>query len=124
MKKRYLNAMSLVQRYGKPDIFLTITCNAKWIEIKKELAERELVQDRPDLVSRIFRAKFVDLTKLIKGKNFFGVVATMIDVIEFQKRGLPQAHFLIILKPKSKITQPERSTVLYVQRYLRYLTYT
>ena len=27
MKKRYLNATALVQRYGKPDIFLTITCN-------------------------------------------------------------------------------------------------
>ena len=29
----------------------------------------------------------------------------MIHVIEFQKRGLPHAHFLIILQPQSKITQ-------------------
>ena len=27
IKKRYLNEMALVQRYGKPDVFYTITCN-------------------------------------------------------------------------------------------------
>ena len=65
MKKRYLNAMALVQRYGKPDIFLTITCNTNWVEIQQELAEGELAQDRPDLVSRIFRAKLFALKKII-----------------------------------------------------------
>ena len=30
MKKRYLNAMALMQRYGKLDIFLKITCNENW----------------------------------------------------------------------------------------------
>ncbi|KAK9733325.1 hypothetical protein RND81_04G060000 [Saponaria officinalis] len=28
MKKRYLNAMSLVQKYGKPDLFIIMTCNS------------------------------------------------------------------------------------------------
>ena len=27
MRRRYLDAMSLVQKYGKSDIFLTMTCN-------------------------------------------------------------------------------------------------
>ena len=27
MRHRYFDAMALVQRFGKPDIFLTITCN-------------------------------------------------------------------------------------------------
>ena len=70
MKKRYLNAMALAQRYGKSDIFLTITCNPNWIEIKEELAEGEIAQDRPDLVSRIFRAKLVFLKKSLRKKNF------------------------------------------------------
>ena len=42
MKKRYLNVMALVQRYDKPDIFLTINYNANWVEIKQEPAEGEL----------------------------------------------------------------------------------
>ncbi|GAA0185094.1 hypothetical protein LIER_32382 [Lithospermum erythrorhizon] len=40
--------------------------------------------------------------KLTSGE-IFGEVASKIHVIEFQKRGLPQAHFLIILKPHSKL---------------------
>ena len=34
MRRRYLDAMTLVQRYGKPDIFLTMTCNPMWKEIQ------------------------------------------------------------------------------------------
>ena len=103
MKKRYLNAMALVQRYGKPDVFLTINCNPNWIEIKQELAESEIAQDRLELVSRIIRAKLVVLKKKLKDEKLFGEPVAMIQVVEFQKRGLPHAHFLIILQPSSKI---------------------
>ncbi|XP_056698246.1 uncharacterized protein [Spinacia oleracea] len=103
LKKRYLNAMALVQRCGKPESFVTMTCNPNWPEIKQELGIGEEGQNRPDLVSRIFRAKLLALKKQIMEKHVFGKVAAMIYVVEFQKRGLPHAHFLIILKPKFKI---------------------
>ncbi|KAK9733811.1 hypothetical protein RND81_04G093900 [Saponaria officinalis] len=106
MKKRYLNAMSLVQRYGKPDLFITITCNPNWPEIKQELGPGEESQNRQDLVARIFRAKLIAVKKLIMEKKCFGEVAAMIYVVEFQKRGLPHAHLLIILKPNFKIKCP------------------
>ena len=97
MRRRYLDAMALVQRFGKPDLFLTMTCNPSWEEIIKELEPGQLPQDRPDLVARVFKAKLEDLKDLIFKKNFFGEVAAHVHVIEFQKRGLPHAHFLIIL---------------------------
>ncbi|XP_021761301.1 uncharacterized protein LOC110726143 [Chenopodium quinoa] len=50
MKRRYLNTMALVQKYGKPDLFVTMTCKANWAEIKAELELGETAQDRPDLV--------------------------------------------------------------------------
>ncbi|XP_021725783.1 uncharacterized protein LOC110692998 [Chenopodium quinoa] len=106
MKRRYLNAMALVQRFGKPDLFLTITCNANWPEIKAELAPGETAQNRPELFARIFRSKLICLKKQIMKKQIFGKVAAMIYVIEFQKRGLPHAHFLIILKPDYKLKTP------------------
>ncbi|XP_021723374.1 uncharacterized protein LOC110690793 [Chenopodium quinoa] len=106
LKKRYLNAMALVQRFGKPDLFITMTCNANWPEIKQELAVGEKAQDRPDIVVRIFTAKVLALKHLIKKKKIFGDVAAMIYVIEFQKRGLPHAHFLIILNQDYKIKCP------------------
>ena len=37
MRRRYMDAMALVQRFGKPDIFLIMTCNPNWLEIKQEL---------------------------------------------------------------------------------------
>ncbi|XP_021759200.1 uncharacterized protein LOC110724112 [Chenopodium quinoa] len=69
-KRRYLNAMALVQRYRKPDLFVTITCNANWPGIKVELLLGETAQDRPDLVARIFRAKLLVLKKEIMEKKY------------------------------------------------------
>ncbi|GJR98056.1 uncharacterized protein Tco_0270230 [Tanacetum coccineum] len=34
MRRRFLDAMTLVQDEGKPDIFLTMTCNPNWPEIQ------------------------------------------------------------------------------------------
>ena len=34
MRKRYMDAKALVQRFGKQDIFLTMTCNPNWPKIK------------------------------------------------------------------------------------------
>lgn len=67
--KKGINAMALVQRYVKPDIFLIITCNPNLIEIKDKLAKRE---NRPYVVSRIFQAKIVVLKKQLKEKKFRG----------------------------------------------------
>jgi hypothetical protein len=50
MRKRYMDAMALVQRFGKLDIFLTMTCNPNWDEIKHELYPGQSPQDHPDLV--------------------------------------------------------------------------
>ncbi|XP_074299985.1 uncharacterized protein LOC141631181 [Silene latifolia] len=108
MRRRYLNAMALVQKYGKPDLFITMTCNPNWPEIKAELSPGEEAHNRSDLVARVFHAKLTMLRKQIKEKQIFGEVAAMINVVEFQKRGLPHAHFLIILKPAYKITAPEK----------------
>ncbi|GJT62834.1 putative reverse transcriptase domain-containing protein [Tanacetum coccineum] len=45
----------------KPDIFHTMTCNPNWPEIQTELLPGQAALDRPDLVSRVFRAKLEDL---------------------------------------------------------------
>ncbi|XP_027171842.1 uncharacterized protein LOC113771461 [Coffea eugenioides] len=107
MRRRYLDAMALVQKYGKPDIFLTMTCNPMWKEIQDNLQFKEKLQDRPDLLSRVFRAKFEMLKAELLDKKIFGEVAACVYVIEFQKRGFPHAHLLLILKPQFKLLNPE-----------------
>ncbi|XP_019181597.1 PREDICTED: uncharacterized protein LOC109176597 [Ipomoea nil] len=108
MKRRYMDAMSLVQRFGKPDLFLTMTCNPNWPEIKELLYYNDEAQNRPDLLARVFRARFEEMKDDILKKKIFGEVAAYTYVIEFQKRGLPHAHFLLILRGSHKITSPNQ----------------
>ena len=30
MRRRYVDAMALVQKFGRPDLFITMTCNTQW----------------------------------------------------------------------------------------------
>jgi hypothetical protein len=105
--RRYLDAMALVRKYGKPDIFLTMTCNPNWEEIKNELKSHQTPQDRPDLVVRVFRAKLEEMKKQLFEEHILGVVKACTYVVEFQKRGLPHPHFLLIMNEKYKLTCPE-----------------
>ncbi|XP_021755007.1 uncharacterized protein LOC110720312 [Chenopodium quinoa] len=82
LRSRYLNAITLVQRFGKSDLFITITCNPNWPEIKQELAPGELAQNRPDLIARVFHAKLIALKKQIMEEKIFGEVAALIYVVE------------------------------------------
>ncbi|XP_074266852.1 uncharacterized protein LOC141590142 [Silene latifolia] len=85
-RRRYLSSMAVVQRYGKPDIFLTMTCNPRWPEIERELSPFEEAQNKPDLISRVFRAKLFVLKKDICVRKIFGHVAGYVYVVEFQKK--------------------------------------
>ncbi|KAF1879793.1 hypothetical protein Lal_00039663 [Lupinus albus] len=48
---RYEDGMAIVLNDGKPNIFLTMTCNPSWSEITSELQEFQTAQDRPDLTT-------------------------------------------------------------------------
>ena len=98
--------MALVQKYGKPDIFLTMTCNPNWDEILNELEPGQTPQDRAELIVRIFRAKLEDLKIQLFKKHMLGKVAAYTYVVEFQRRGLPHAHFLLIMEGRYKLTCP------------------
>ncbi|RCV21779.1 hypothetical protein SETIT_4G164800v2 [Setaria italica] len=106
--RRYLDAMALVRKYGKPDIFLTMTCNPNWEEITNELEFGQTPQDRPDLVVHVFRAKLEEMKKQLLEEHILGKVKAYTYVVEFQKRGLPHAHFLLIMTRKYKLTCPEQ----------------
>ncbi|XP_029151589.1 uncharacterized protein [Arachis hypogaea] len=107
MTQRYEDGMAIVLKEGKPDIFLTMTCNPSWTEITSELNPVQTPQDRPDLTTRIFRAKFEQLKEDVISKGVLGKVKSYIYVTEFQKRGLPHVHMLLILENNDKLIDPE-----------------
>jgi hypothetical protein len=61
MHSRFQDAMACVRKYGKPHLFITMTCNPTWKEIEDELLPGQKVEDRPDLVARVFQLKFLAL---------------------------------------------------------------
>ena len=81
-----MDVMVLVQTFGKPDIFLTITCNPNWPKIKQELRNNDEIQNRPDLIARIFRVELEELKIDLFKKQIFGPIIAYIYVIEFQNR--------------------------------------
>jgi hypothetical protein len=102
MGQLYQDAMARVHKFGKPDLFVTFTCNPKWKEITDVLLSRQTTKDRFKLVTHVFNLKLDALLRDIKD-SVLGNVIAKIWVIEFQKRGLPHGHILLILDETSKL---------------------
>jgi hypothetical protein len=100
------DAMARVCKFGKLDLFVMFTYNPKWKEITYALLLGQTIKDRLELVTRVFNLKFDTLLKDIKD-GVVGNVIAKIWVIEFQKRGLPHAHILLILDEASKLRTVE-----------------
>ena len=107
MHQNYCDAMSIVRKYGKPDFFITMTANPSWPEITAQLRPGESSSGRPDLVARVFHMKFRALMDDLIENQVLGSVAAYTWVIEFQKRGLPHAHLLLIMRSESKPRSPD-----------------
>ena len=100
---KFQGALAIMRKFGKPDFFITMTCNPCWDEIKQELPAGAIAQDRPDITSRVFKLKKDQLIQDLKAGNVLGKVASIIYTIEYQKRGLPHCHILLTLANESKI---------------------
>jgi hypothetical protein len=84
MQQRYHDAMAIVRKFGKPDLFITMTCNPKWEEIERELYDGMSAQDRADLTARVFKSKLEELLDEIEKKGIVGRRVASMYVIEFQ----------------------------------------
>ena len=74
MHERQQDAMSYVRLYGHPDLFITVTTNPKWIEIRDSLLPGQDPPDCPDIVARVFRLKVLKLVDMLKCEMVFGKV--------------------------------------------------
>uniref|UniRef100_A0A1I8BYJ3 Helitron_like_N domain-containing protein n=1 Tax=Meloidogyne hapla TaxID=6305 RepID=A0A1I8BYJ3_MELHA len=72
VEKHIQDAMSLVRKFGKPDLFVTMTCNSQWDEILENLYKGQVPSDRPDLVDRVFFLKVKALLNEITKVKIFG----------------------------------------------------
>ena len=55
--QNYQDAIAIVRSTGKPDLFITMTCNPNWREIEDNLLPGQQPSDRPDICTRVFHLK-------------------------------------------------------------------
>ena len=94
------NALCLVSEYGRPTLFITLTCNPYWDEIKEMLLEGETAYDRADITCKVFHAKLDSFMHNLRKGKYFGPcheIVYEVRVIEYQQRGLPHAHLVVQL---------------------------
>ena len=104
---RYHNGMAIVKKYKKPTFFITMTCNPHWPEIVNHLGIGQTAQDRPDLVARVFKQQKDQLMNdLVKG-DLLGKHIAHLAVVEWQKRGLPHVHILLIVADQDDLRTSE-----------------
>ncbi|CAN6885731.1 unnamed protein product [Brassica oleracea] len=87
--EKYHDAMAICREYGSPDLFITMTVNPNWREIREhlEIYSGDSPNDRPDIECRPYTAA--------------------LHRIEFQKRGLPHAHILLWFGKSSRTPSSE-----------------
>jgi hypothetical protein len=89
MQQQFQDAMTIVNRHEKPDLFKTFTCNPKWPEITEHLLGGQTAADRPDLTTRVFVAKLKSLMDDLLMYHVLGKVY-------FHAATLMQHPFLIV----------------------------
>ncbi|XP_076933391.1 uncharacterized protein LOC143599263 [Bidens hawaiensis] len=105
MYKHYQDALANCRVHGKPQYFITFTCNVKWPEITRYSSRFPSLKssDRPDIIARVFQIKLRLFLKFIKANKIFGEIVADLYTVEFQKRGLPHCHILLWVSPSCRI---------------------
>ena len=107
MQQLCQDALAINRHFGGGDLFITMTANPAWPEIKDALLHGQQAAERPDVITRVFHMKLHSLIQDIKD-GVLGDINGFLYTIEFQKRGLPHAHIIVFLKPHAKLRTPEQ----------------
>uniref|UniRef100_A0A1I7U5B6 ATP-dependent DNA helicase n=1 Tax=Caenorhabditis tropicalis TaxID=1561998 RepID=A0A1I7U5B6_9PELO len=109
-----MSAVTVSNKLGSPDLFLTFTGNPGWQEIKEECQRLKCQwSDIPEYVNTVFKTKFEMFLedvigqkkksfarngRVIREAGIFGDVKWYTYSVEFQQRGMPHVHLLLALE--------------------------
>ncbi|XP_049301813.1 uncharacterized protein LOC125775357 isoform X1 [Bactrocera dorsalis] len=68
------DAMTYMLNYGRPDLFLTFTCNPKWPDITNLLHNGQSPSDRHEVTARVFKQKLRCLMDFITKQRVYSTV--------------------------------------------------
>ncbi|MCO5607190.1 hypothetical protein L7F22_061383 [Adiantum nelumboides] len=95
MHQLYQDAMAIIRKRGKLDLFITFTCNPGWKEIVDTLLPGQTSNNPLDLTPRVFYQKFKDLMGLLIKGETFGVIEGDYNVF---KRGVADQFYDVLHK--------------------------
>jgi len=81
MQQRKQDAMVYVAKNGRLDIFITMTCNSNWSEIKSCLSQHSKPQYRNNIITRVFHLKIKKLVDLIVKDYIFKILNLVLNQI-------------------------------------------
>ncbi|XP_018460165.2 uncharacterized protein LOC108831095 [Raphanus sativus] len=89
--EKYYDAMAIFRDFGNPDLFITMTANPNWPEIKDHLARYggDSPNDRPDIECRVFKMKLDQLLKDFKKGTFFKPTPSSEEIDDIISAELP-----------------------------------
>ena len=71
----YFDGMRICSHVGFPNLFITLTCNPNWPEIRRLLMPLNLkATDRPDILSRVFKLKYEQMLSDLTKNHLLGKV--------------------------------------------------
>lgn len=103
----FQDSMVVVRAMGTPHLFITMTCNPSWPSISDSTFSGGSSSDRPDLEVQVFHIKMMSLLDDLTKKHVLGKVKAHFAMVEFQKRGLPHIHILLILEDEDVPRTPK-----------------
>ena len=110
------NGLALVSEYGRPSLFITLTCNPNWVEIVEQLLPGQTAFDRGDIVCQVFYRKLETVLHNIRHGKYFKIknrlhqyhkIQFEVRVIEYQRRGLPHVHIVIKFEDSNSMPRYE-----------------
>ncbi|XP_018368319.1 PREDICTED: uncharacterized protein LOC108764532, partial [Trachymyrmex cornetzi] len=72
MLQHYQDAMAIVRKYGKPDLFITMTCNPNWREIRENLLPNPA--DRSDICAQFQKRGLPHIHLLVTLKQNYKIL--------------------------------------------------
>ena len=78
--------MRYVQKFGRPNLFMTVTANKKWPEIQRELRPGQTAEERQDIIARVFALKIKRIKEALFKHGVFGRRVAHLYTVEWQKK--------------------------------------
>lgn len=107
-QRNYHDALFISSEGGNPHLFLTMTANPHWPEIRCLLPANQTASDRPDIIARVFSCKVMELIERLNTKGYLcpSHIGTqwLVYTIEWQQGGLPHVHLAVRLDIDETVT--------------------